>query len=87
MVSVETPELPASTTSLDIGLRLQRGQGLPYLHVIEWQDWHDLLFLWRSMGYVMWLGQDRFERPLLVTMIYLRPEDDSSCLLYTSRCV
>ena len=33
-------------------------------------------FLWRTLGYLSWLGQNRPERPILATVIYLHPGDD-----------
>jgi len=76
VVAVETLELPASTTSLDTVLRLRLPDGPEYLHLIEWQGYHDPQFLWRTLGYLSWLGQNRRERPILVTIIYLHPGDD-----------
>lgn len=76
VLGVESLELPASRTSLDTVLRLQHGDETPYLHLIEWQGWYDPLILWRILGYASWLGQHRVERPILVTVIYLKPEDD-----------
>lgn len=77
VLGVETLELPASKHSLDTVLRLQRHDGQPYLHLLEWQGWNDPLFVWRTLGYLAWLGQNRSERPILATIIYLKPEDDS----------
>jgi hypothetical protein len=76
VLQVETLELPASKTSLDNVLRLQRPGGKPYLHMIEWQGWSDSVLLWRVLSYLGWLGQHRTERPILVTVVYLKPEDD-----------
>lgn len=76
VLGVKTLELPASTTRLDTVLRLQRPPHPPYLHVMEWQGWPNPLILWRTMGYAAWLGQHYVERPILVTVIYLTPEDD-----------
>jgi hypothetical protein len=76
VLAVETLELPASKTSLDCVLRLQREGSEPYLHLIEWQGWNDPVFLWRTLTYLGWLGQNQKERPILVTLIYLKPEDD-----------
>jgi hypothetical protein len=50
--------------------------GGEYLHLIEWQGYADPLFLWRTLGYLAWLGQNRTERPIRVTLIYLTPTDD-----------
>jgi predicted transposase YdaD len=76
VVAVESLELPASTTSLDTVLRLRRPDGTEYLHLIEWQGYRDPQFLWRTLGYLSWLGQNRRERPILVTIVYLHPGDD-----------
>ena len=76
IVGVQTLELPTSQTSLDTVLRLRAADGRDYLHLIEWQGWNDPTFLWRVLGYLSWLGQHQAERPILVTIIYLKPEDD-----------
>lgn len=76
VLSVDTLQLPSSATSLDTVLRLRQPDGTEYLHVIEWQGYYDLLFLWRVLGYLAWLGQNQPERPILVTLIYLKPDDD-----------
>jgi hypothetical protein len=76
VLDVETLELPASKTSLDTVLRLRRPDGQQYLHLVEWQGYRDPLFLWRTLGYLAWLGQNRRERPILVTAMYLTPDDD-----------
>ncbi|NTV65155.1 MAG: hypothetical protein HGA65_16725 [Oscillochloris sp.] len=81
VLDVETLELPASKSSLDSVLRLQRLGQPPYLHLVEWQGWADPVLLWRTLGYLGWLGQHRAERPILVTVIYLKPEDDSGTAL------
>jgi len=76
VLSVETLELPSSRTSLDTVLRLRGSDGRPYLHLVEWQGWPDPMILWRTLGYLAWIGQNRPERPILVTLIYLTPADD-----------
>ncbi|MFP4440632.1 MAG: hypothetical protein ACLFVO_25640 [Chloroflexaceae bacterium] len=76
VLGVETLELPSSRTSLDTVLRLRGADGHPYLHLVEWQGWHDPLILWRTLSYLAWIGQNRPERPILVTLIYLTPADD-----------
>lgn len=76
VLEVETLELPASKTSLDNVLRVRRPDGQEYLHLIEWQGWHDEQFLWRVFGYLAWLGQNRPVRPILATLIYLTPDAD-----------
>ena len=77
VLGVEALELPMGKTSLDSVLRLRTPDGHEYLHLIEWQGYSDALILWRTLGYLAWLGQHRGERPILVTVIYLKPEDDS----------
>jgi hypothetical protein len=57
-------------------LQVRGADGRPYLHLIEWQGWYDPLILWRTLGYLAWIGQNRPERPILVTLIYLTPNDD-----------
>jgi hypothetical protein len=76
VLGVQTLELPSSKTSLDTVIRLRQPDGRDYLHLIEWQGWHDATFLWRVLGYLSWLGQHHAERPILVTLVYLKPEDD-----------
>ncbi|MGH2409085.1 MAG: hypothetical protein ACRDGS_01835 [Chloroflexota bacterium] len=76
VVDVETLELPSSSTSLDTVLRLRDAGGMEYLHLVEWQGYHDPLFLWRAMGYLGWLGVHRQERPIGATLVYLHPTDD-----------
>lgn len=76
VLGVETLELPASATSLDTVLRLRQPGGQEYLHLIEWQGWRDPKLLWRTLGYLAWLGQNRDERPILATIVYLAPSDD-----------
>lgn len=76
VMAVESLELPASKSSLDTLLRLRQPDGTEYLHLIEWQGYRDPQFLWRTLGYLSWLGQNRRERPILATVIYLHPGDD-----------
>jgi hypothetical protein len=76
VVDVESLELPTSKTSLDTLLHLRQPDGTEYLHLIEWQGYRDPTFLWRTLGYLSWLGQNRTERPILATVIYLHPGDD-----------
>ncbi|NJO82165.1 MAG: hypothetical protein HC828_04730 [Blastochloris sp.] len=76
VLGVESLELPASARSLDTLLRLQRPGGTPYLHLIAWQGWRDPVLLWRTLSYLGWLGEHRRERPILATVIYLKPGDD-----------
>jgi predicted transposase YdaD len=81
VVGVATLELPARTTSLDTVLRLRDPDGHEYLHLVEWQGYTDPTFLWRTLGYLAWLGEHRAERPILVTLVYLKPGDDVGQLL------
>jgi predicted transposase YdaD len=76
VVAVESLELPASKSSLDTLLRLRQPDGTEYLHLVERQGYRDPQFLWRTLGYLSWLGQNRRERPILATVIYLHPGDD-----------
>jgi hypothetical protein len=77
VLGVEALELPASATRLDTLLHLRSPRGTEYLHLLEWQGYKDPKFLWRALGYLGWLGQHRDERPILVTPIYLHPDDDT----------
>lgn len=77
VVGVETLELPNRSASLDTLLRLRAADGREYLHRIEWQGYADPQLLWRVLGYLAWLGQHRDERPILATIIYLKPTDDT----------
>jgi hypothetical protein len=81
VLGVQTLELPSSQTSLDTVIRLRQPDGRDYLHLIEWQGWHDATFLWRILGYLSWLGQHYAERPILVTLVYLKPADDVGDIL------
>lgn len=65
VLGVEALELPMGKTSLDSVLRLRTPDGHEYLHLIEWQGYSDALILWRTLGYLAWLGQHRGERPIL----------------------
>ena len=75
-VAVETLNLPRTETSLDTLIRLRHPAGHDYLHLIEWQGYPDPHFLWRLISYLGWLGQNRSERPILATAIYLTPADE-----------
>jgi hypothetical protein len=77
VVAVESLELPAGATRLDNVLRLQSANGQEYLHVIEWQGYHDATVLWRFAGYLAWLGQRHPNRAVIGTLIYLTPADDT----------
>jgi predicted transposase YdaD len=77
VLAVESLELPTSKSSLDTLLRLRSPDGTEYLHLIERQGYRDPTFLWRTLGYLSWLGQNRPERPILATVIYLHPGDDA----------
>lgn len=76
VLRVETLQLPATSTSLDNLISLRGPDGRVSLHLIEWQGYTDPVFLWRVLHYASWLGQRRSERPILVTVIYLKPGDD-----------
>lgn len=76
VVRVESLELPTGKSSLDCVLHLLAPDGTPYQHIIEWQGWRDPVFVWRALGYLGWMGQNRPERPILITLIYLSPNDD-----------
>src|SRR5207247_1706875 len=76
-----TLELPASATRLDNVLRLRSPQGQEYLHVVEWQGYHDPAVLWRFAGYLAWLGQRYPNSAVAGTLIYLTPADDAGDLL------
>ncbi len=76
VLRVESLELPTGKSSLDCVLHLLAADGTPYQHIIEWQGWRDPVFVWRALGYLGWMGQNRPERPILITLIYLSPNDD-----------
>jgi hypothetical protein len=76
LVAVETLELPASARRLDSALHLRSPRGQEYLHVIEWQGYHDPAVLWRLAGYITWLGQREPSVPVVGTLIYLVPAAD-----------
>jgi len=76
VLAVETLELPASATRLDNVLRLRSPQGQEYLHVVEWQGYHDPAVLWRFAGYLAWLGQRTPDRTIAGTLVYLTPGND-----------
>ncbi|HVC80579.1 MAG TPA: hypothetical protein VNL35_08795 [Chloroflexota bacterium] len=84
VLAVETLELPMAATSLDTVLRLRDAAGQEYLHLVEWQGYRDTRFLWRVLGYLGWLGVHRSERPIDVTLVYLRPGDDTGGTLSQS---
>lgn len=76
VLGVETLELPAIATRLDNILRLRSLGGADYLHLIEWQGYRDPRFLSRALYYRAWLGLER-QIPILATLIYLKPGDDT----------
>jgi hypothetical protein len=76
LVAVETLEMPASARRLDSALRLRSPGGQEYLHVIEWQGYHDAAVLWRLTGYLAWLGQREPGLAVIGTVIYLLPAAD-----------
>ncbi|MCG8353847.1 MAG: hypothetical protein MI924_39285 [Chloroflexales bacterium] len=77
LVAVETLELPASAARLDNVLRVCSPGGQEYLHIIEWQGYHDPTILWRLAGYMAWLGQRAPNLPIAGTIVYLTPESDT----------
>jgi predicted transposase YdaD len=77
VLAVESLELPASATRLDNVLRLRSAHGQEYLHVVEWQGYHDPSMLWRFVGYLAWLGQRQPNTAIAGTLIYLTPADDT----------
>ncbi len=81
VVGVETLELPASAQRLDTLFHLRTPQGQDYWQLIEFQGYRDPALLWRTMGYLAWLGQHKPERPILATVIYLTPGDDVGAAL------
>lgn len=81
VVRVETLELPASAQRLDTILHLRDPQNREYWHLVEYQGYRDADLLWRTMGYLAWLGQNKRERPILATVIYLTPGDDVGAVL------
>lgn len=87
VIGVETLELPASKTSLDTVLHLRDATNQDYLHLIEWQGYADPVLLWRTLGYLAWIGQHRTERPVLVTIVYLSPADDTGDTLIQSPAI
>lgn len=76
VLRVEALELPTGKSSLDCVFHMLAPDGTPYLHLIEWQGWNDPVFLWRGLSYLGWMGQNRPERPIFLTIIYLKPSDD-----------
>ncbi len=81
VVAVETLELPAAASALDTVLRLRNPTGIEYLHLVEWQGYRDPNFLFRVLGYLAWLGQNRAERPIAITLVYLHSSDDVGATL------
>jgi predicted transposase YdaD len=82
VLGVESLELPTTATAVDTLLRLHSPQHGTYLHLLEWQGYRDPLFLWRLLGYLAWLGQNRPERPLAASVVYLHPGDDTGDTLH-----
>jgi hypothetical protein len=76
VLKVETLSLPESATELDNVLHLRSPQGQDYLHVIEWQGYHDPAVLWRMTGYLSWLGRRAPAQTILGTLVYLAPAYD-----------
>jgi hypothetical protein len=74
--------MPASSRRLDNLLLLRDYEGNEWLHLVEWQGYPDSRFLWRVLSYLGWLGLNRAERPIAVTLVYLTPADDVGDALY-----
>jgi hypothetical protein len=76
VVDVLSLEMPASSRRLDNLLLLRDYAGNEWLHLVEWQGYPDPEFLWRVLSYLAWLGLHRSERPIAVTLVYLKRRDD-----------
>lgn len=76
VLGVETLELPATARRLDNVLHLRSPKGAEYLHLVDWQGYHDPQFLARALYYRAWLGLEQ-RLPVAVTLIYLKPGDDT----------
>ncbi len=81
VLAVETIEMPASKQTLDNVLRLRDNTGREYLHIIEWQAYTDKLILWRTLGYLAWLGQRAVAERVLATIVYINKAADAGDLL------
>ncbi len=76
LVEVVSRELPASAKRLDTLLRLRSPRGQHFLHLLEWQNYPDPLILWRTVGYLAWIGQHEPDTSVLGTIAYLHPAAD-----------
>ncbi len=76
LVEVVSRELPSSATRLDTLLRLRSVHGQQFLHLLEWQHYPDPLILWRTVGYLAWIGQHEPDTSVLGTIAYLHPAAD-----------
>jgi hypothetical protein len=76
LLGVDSLELPSTATRLDNILRVRSPGGQTYLHVVEWQGYHDLGVLWRYAGYLAWVGQRSPGEVVVGTLVYLIPEAD-----------
>jgi hypothetical protein len=82
VLEVLSLEMPASSRRLDNLLLLRDQEGKPWLHLVEWQGYPDSQFLWRVLSYLGWLGLNRTERPIAVTLVYLTPAGDMGDALH-----
>ncbi|MCG8350642.1 MAG: hypothetical protein MI924_22970 [Chloroflexales bacterium] len=76
VLRVESLELPANNARLDTVFYLRSAGGQEYIHVIEWQGYHDPAVLWRMASYLAWLGQRHPKTAILGTLVYLAPAYD-----------
>ncbi len=76
LVEVVSRELPTSAKRLDTLLRLRSPRGQHFLHLLEWQNYPDPLILWRTVGYLAWIGQHEPDTSVLGTIAYLHPAAD-----------
>ena len=76
LIEAYSLELPASASRLDTVLHLRSPLGTEYLHLVEWQGYRDPRFLQRVLYYWIWLILNR-TLPVLVTIVYLKPGDDT----------
>ncbi len=82
VLEVLSLEMPATSRRLDNLLLLRNQAGREWLHLVEWQGYPDPRFLWRVLFYLGWLALFRTERPIAVTLVYLKPGDDVGDTLY-----
>jgi hypothetical protein len=82
VLEVLSLDMPATSRRLDNRLLLRNQEGRAWLHLVEWQGYPDRQFLWRVLFYLGWLGINRTERPIAVTLVYLKPGDDVGSTLY-----